>query len=185
MNGSKARCTALVLLTAFLAFGATPSKYEDSRVAELAKEVHSKGWVVYSDWTEQGNWDLFLMRPDGSQVRNITNTPDFHEMGGRFSPDGRRILYRRIAKELKVPNDKWGAMGILVIANSDGSNPVVYGKPGEFPWASWSPDGKQVASLTVGGIEIWDLATKQIVRKLDRKGIYQQLFWSPDGRGFT
>jgi Tol biopolymer transport system component len=178
-------CVASLLLAAGLASAGTPPKYEDSHVAELAKEVRGKGWIVYSDWTEQGNWDLFLMRPDGSQIRNITNSPDFHEMGGRFSPDGRRILYRRIARALRVPNDKWGAMGALVISNSDGSNPVVYGKDGEFPWASWSADGKQVACLTVGGIEIWDLASKQIVRKLDRKGIYQQLFWSPDGAWLT
>jgi hypothetical protein len=176
---SKGRCVASFFPAAVLAFGAAAPKYEDSHVAELAKEVRSKGWIVYSDysdWTEQGNWDLFLMRPDGSRIRNITNSPDFHEMGGRFSPDGRRILYRRIAKSLRLPNDKWGAVGTLVISNSDGSNPVVYGKDGEFPWASWSPDGKQVACLTVSGIEIWDLASKQIVRKLDRKGIYQHLF---------
>ena len=35
------------------------------------------------------------------------------------------------------------------------------------------------------GIEIRDVATKQIVRKLDRKGIFQQLFWSPDGKWFV
>src|SRR4051812_3983832 len=175
----------MMLVAPVIAVAATPPKNDDAHAAELAREVHAKGWIVYSAWAEPGNWDLFLSRPDGSNQRNITNTTEFHEMGGRFSPDGRRILYRRMPKEVKVPNDKWGAMGNLVIANSDGSNPVEYGKPGDFPWASWSPDGKQVACLTVGGIEIWDLATKQIVRKLDRKGIYQQLFWSPDGAWLT
>jgi Tol biopolymer transport system component len=178
-------CKVVLLLAPVAGCGATLPKNDDPRAAELAREVHGKGWIAYSAWTEQGTWDLFFSRPDGTQQRNITNTPDFHEMGVRFSPDGRRILYRRIAKELRVPNDKFGAMGILVIANADGSNPIEYGKPGEFPWASWSPDGKQVACLTVGGIEIWDLESKKMVRKLDRKGIYQQLYWSPDGNWLT
>jgi len=42
-----------------------------------------------------------------------------------------------------------------------------------------------VACLTRAGIEIRDLATKNVVRKMDRNGIYQQLFWSPDGKWFT
>jgi Tol biopolymer transport system component len=125
------------------------------------------------------------MRPDGSHRRNLTNTPDSSEMGGRFSPDGKKILFRRIAPNIKIHHDSWGKMGQLVIANADGSDPVVYGEAGEFPWAVWSPDGKQVATLTPSGIEIRDLATKAVVRKVDRKGIYQQLFWSPDGRFFT
>lgn len=157
----------------------------DPRVPELAREVKAKGWIVFEAKTDKGDWDLFLMRPDGSARRNITNAPDTNELGGRFSPDGKRILYRRVAREGKIPHDKWGALGQLVIANANGSNPVTWGETGEFPWASWSPDGLQVGCLTKTGIEIRDLATKQVVRKIDRKGIYQQLFWSPDGKWFT
>jgi Tol biopolymer transport system component len=165
-----------VLIAAGAAWAAGPE------VARLAGEVAGKGWIVYSAKTAKGDWDLFLMRPDGSRRRNITNTPDFHEIGGRFSPDGRKILYRQIPPTTKVHHDWWGRAGQLVIANSDGSNPVGYG---EFPWASWSPDGRQVACLTRTGIEFRDPATKKILRTLDRKGIYQQLYWSPDGNWLT
>jgi len=150
--------------------------------AQLAREVGGKGWIIFSAKTANGDWDLFLMRPDGSGRRNVTQTPGFHEVGGRFSPDGRRILYRRIPPNIQVHHDWWGRAGDLVIANADGSNPVVWG---EFPWASWSPDGKQVACLTKTGIEFRDLATKQVVRTLDRQGIFQQLYWSPDGRSLV
>ena len=155
---------------------------DDAKAGRLAKEVARDGWIVYSAKTAKGDWDLFLMRPDGSHRRDITNTPDFNEIGGRFSPDGKKILYRRIPPSTKVNHDTWGRSGMLVIANADGSAPVVYG---EFPWASWSPDGKQVACLTNKGIEFRDLESKRVVRTLDRKGIYQQLFWSSDGRWFT
>jgi Tol biopolymer transport system component len=174
-----------IIAVLFLALNTFATANRDPATAQLAREVGTKGWIVYSAHTDKGDWDLFLSRPDGTHVRNITNTPDSSEIGGRFSPDGRRLLFRRIAPGTKIHHDTWGAAGQLVITNADGSNPVVYGAPGEFPWATWSPDGKQVACLTRTGIEIRDLATKAVVRKLDRQGIYQQLFWSPDGKWFT
>ncbi|MDA2926440.1 hypothetical protein MYX78_04280 [Acidobacteria bacterium AH-259-G07] len=160
------------------------SSSNDPRVAQLAKEVRNKGSIMYSARTDSSDWDLFLIRPDGSNRRNITNTPDFHEMGGRFSPDGKRLLYRRLSKALKFHHLKWGVQGQLIIANSDGTDPVPIGDPDEYPWASWSPDGKQIACLEKTGIKIYDLTTKRKIREMGRKGIYQQLFWSPDGELF-
>lgn len=156
----------------------------EDRVAQLAQEVGGKGWIAYAARGENGTWDLFLMRPDGSERRNITNTPDFEEGGPRFSPDGKRLLYRRFAKGTVINHDLWGFQGNLMIAEPDGANPVQVGGDREFPWASWSPDGKQIACLTQKGIQIVDLETKKIARELPRKGIYQQLFWSPDGQWF-
>jgi Tol biopolymer transport system component len=167
----------LVLLAASVAWGA-----QDEKVAQLAKEVGNKGWIVYAARGDNGMWDLFLMRPDGSQRRNITNTPDYEEGGPRFSPDGKKLLYRRFAKGTEINHDLWGFQGNLMIANRDGSNPVQIGGDREYPWASWSPDGKRIACLTIAGIQIVDLETKKIVRELPRQGIYQQLYWSPDGR---
>jgi Tol biopolymer transport system component len=157
----------------------------DSQTAKLAKEVAAKGWILYSGKTAVGDWDLFVMRPDGSHKRNITNTPNLNEIGARLSPDGLKLLYRRVAPGVKIRHDAWGSLGTLVVANPDGTNPQVYGESGDFSWAVWSPDGKQFACLTKTGIEIRDVATMQLVRKLDRKGIFQQLFWSPDGKWFV
>ena len=65
-----------------------------------------------------------------------------------------------------VDENHYGAQGELVLAGSDGSNPTVLGQGGEYPWASWSPDGKQVACLSIKGITIVDVVTRQVVRKL-------------------
>lgn len=159
---------------------------EDPAVAALAKEVAGRGWIFFSAPTPQGDYDLFLARPDGSKSRNITNTPEFDEYGGRFSPDGARILYRRLPKSEKINHDLWGQFGELVIANADGTNPVVQGKPGEFPWASWSPDARQIACLhrREGKIRIFDLETKKTIKEMPRQGVFQQMFWSPDGKRF-
>jgi len=156
----------------------------DANAAALAEEVRGKGWIAYSARGSSGDWDIFLMRPDGSQVRNITSTPAFEEAAPRFSPDGKRMLYRRLPKGTTVSHDKWGFQGSLVIADADGARPAVFGRDGEYPFAAWDPTGKRISCLTPKGIEIVDLAGKQVLRRLDRKGIFQQLFWSPDGKWF-
>ena len=156
----------------------------DPNVAALAEEVRGKGWIAYSARGSGGDWDIFLMRPDGSQVRNITNTPGFEEAAPRFSPDGKRMLYRRLPRGTTISHDKWGFQGRLVIADANGARPAVFGEEGEYPFASWDPAGKCVSCLTIKGIEVVDLAGKQVLRRLDRKGIFQQLSWSADGKWF-
>lgn len=148
----------------------------------LAKEVRGLGWIAFGARTEKGDWDLFVMRPDGSERRNITNTPGYNEAAPRFSPDGRKLLYRRLDKSVQIDGNRYGMQGQFVISNSDGSNPQVIGGAGEYPWATWGPDGKQVVCLAPNGISFVDLATRKVVRTLDRKGIFQQLSWSPDGK---
>jgi len=164
------------------AFAAEPPR--DERTAGLAREVRDKGWIAYGGRSTNGTWDLFLTRPDGSQRRNITNTPDFEEGAPRFSPDGKKMLYRRTPKGTEISHDNWGFQGRLVIANADGSDPKVSGAEKEYPWASWSPDGREIACLTLKGIDFVDLATKKVLRRLPRRGMFQQMFWSPDGKWF-
>jgi Tol biopolymer transport system component len=156
----------------------------DGARAALAGEVANHGWIVYCARAENGTWDLFLMRPDGSQRRNISNTPDTEEAAPRFSPDGKRILFRILRKNATINHDRWGFQGTAAICDPDGRNLTVLGKEGTYPWASWSPDGRQLLCLANKGILIADIEKRAAVRELPRKGIFKQLFWSPDGRWF-
>jgi hypothetical protein len=157
---------------------------DDPRVVELAREVADKGWIVYGARSPQGDWDLYVCRPDGSHVRNISNTPQYNEAAPRFSFDGKRLLYRRLPRDATIHHDQWGFQGELVIARADGSDPKPFGGEGEYPWAAWSPDDTQLSCLTKQGILIVDVATKKTVRKMPRKGMYQQLVFSLDGKWF-
>jgi Tol biopolymer transport system component len=148
----------------------------------LAADLHNQGWIVYSAKAKLGDWDLFLMRPDGSDRHAITQTAEFNEAGARFSPDGTRLLYYRMPKATPVDNNTYGTFD-LVVAKSDGTHPIVYGP--SFQWASWSPDGERIACLSNKGIEIVDLDSRSILRQFSRKGIVQQLIWSPDGMAFV
>ncbi|MCL4177825.1 MAG: PD40 domain-containing protein [Verrucomicrobia bacterium] len=162
----------------------------DAAEDELEREVADQGWIVYAARTAQGDYDLFLSRPNGSGRRNLTQTPGWSEYGGRFSPDGTRLLYRRQVKGPEVRpgeginHDLWGATGSLCVALVDGTGVEALGGDGELPWASWSPDGRQLACLyrREGRIRIVELATRRVVRELPRQGIFQQMYWSSDGR---
>lgn len=160
-----------------------PSILPDA-TSRLAQEVHSKGWIVYGARSDKGDWDLFACRPDGSSIRNLSTTPEFNEAAPQFSRDGRKLLYRRLSRTETIDGNRYGEQGELVIANSDGTGVQVFGKPGEYPWASWSPDGKQLACLSIQGISLIDLASRQVLRTLPRRGFFQQLSWSPDGQWF-
>jgi Tol biopolymer transport system component len=166
------------------ALAAAPSPNTTSTnaaVRELAAEVRTKGWICYASRSPSGDWDLFVCRPDGSDQRPFTRTPEFSEFSPQFSRDGTRVIYRRMGPREKLDNNRHGEQGALVLANADGSSPVALGAPGELTWASFSPDGKQLACLSIKGISFYDLATRKIVRTLPRKGFFQQLTWSPDG----
>jgi Tol biopolymer transport system component len=149
---------------------------------ELAREVATRGWIVYSSRTDTGTWDLFLMRPDSSAGRNLTQSKGYNEGGARFSPDGSRLLYYRMPQDTAMDNNTYGLYD-LVLARADGTQPVVWGR--QYPWACWGPMGKELACLTPAGIRIFEVESLREVRKLPRQGIVQQLGWSPDGRWFT
>ena len=157
----------------------TPS---DTRVEELKREVHDKGWIVYGARTSKGDWDLFMVRPDGSENRGITSTPDYSEFLPRPSPDGNRLMYRRVKKSDTLDNNRHGAQGELVIANIDASKPEVIGKEGEYAWASWTPDGKSICCISPKEISFVQLAGKKATQRIPRQGFYQQLILSPDGK---
>jgi Tol biopolymer transport system component len=145
----------------------------------LSREVRSMGWIACSAANRAGNWDLWIMRPDGSNRRQITRTRDLHETGVRFSPDGKRMLYYRQPATEPVDNNTYGSSE-LVIANADGSNPVVMGT--NFAWASWGPDSQHISCLSRAGIKVCEIATWKVVRQFPRRDIVSQLVWSPDGR---
>lgn len=162
--------------------GFDSSQAANEPVQRLTAEVRSKGWIAYAARSEKGDWDLFLCRPDGSQRRHLTATPEHNEFSPQFSRDGRRLLYRRTPLSEKIDDNLHGTQGELVIANSDATDPKALGRPGDYSWASWSPDGKLIACLSIKGISFVDVAAGRTLRMLERRGFFQQMTWSPDGQ---
>lgn len=164
-----------------LSLGALANAAEPD-TASLARELRSQGWIAFSAVGAAGDWDLFAMRPDGSERHQLTHTREFNETGVRFSPDGKRLLYYRQPAADPVDNNSYGTHE-LMLADTNGANAVSFGT--DFPWAAWGPDSKTFAALTPRGIVVVDVASRKITRAVPRAGIVQQLGWSPDGRTFT
>lgn len=175
------RSTDHALLVRLIVCATLPlvASHNGSWAADLTTDVRELGWIAFSAPGGSGDWDLFIMRPDGSDRRSLTETPATNEAGVRFSPDGKRILYYRMPREELVDNNTYGTWE-LVIADADGGRPVAYGRG--LPWASWGPDGQQIAVLQPSGIQFVDLQSRQVLRTIPRQGIVQQLVWSPDGK---
>ena len=126
--------------------GLPPKGSEDTPDAdELAamQRVGAKanGIIVWSS-SRVGNHDLFTMKTDGSDVKQITSGENV-DWFPRFSPDGTKILFCRSKKgwvsERDANNsDKWDIYTI----NVDGSDPQKVVERGS--WASWISAGEIV-----------------------------------------
>lgn len=173
------------LLFALAVVAAARCAVAADEIPALREAVRAKGWIAYTARSPQGDYDIFLMRPDGSAVTNITRTPDFNEAYPLFSRDGSRLLWRRLTRGETIDGNNYGAQGAPVIARADGGDAKPLGGDGELPWASWSPDGRQLLCLAPKGLQIVDIATRKVVRTIPRKGFFQQPTWSPDGKSFV
>jgi Tol biopolymer transport system component len=119
--------------------GEPPKGSEDApEAAELAqiKAVGAKadGIIVWSS-SRMGNHDLFTMKTDATDVRQITQG-DTVDWFPRFSPDGKSILFCRskhgwVSERDANNSDKWDIYTVAV----DGSNPLKVVTDGS--WASW------------------------------------------------
>lgn len=80
--------------------------------------------------------EIYLMNADGSGVRRLTHTPGY-DGGPFFSPDGRRILWRRFSEK--------GDMADVFTMNLDGSDERRLTDFGAMSWAPYfHPSGRYV-----------------------------------------
>lgn len=125
------------------------------------------------------------MRPDGSERRALTRTPEWNEAAPQFSRDGTKLLYRRLKAAEKIEGNRYGQQGALMLANSDGTGARPLAADGELAWASWSPDGGEVATLSLKGISFVETTSGKVLRTFPRKGFFQQVTWSGDGKSLV
>jgi TolB protein len=85
---------------------------------------------------------LYSVDPDGSGLLQLTNLPN-GAASAVFSHDGTRIAYKGLSPD--SPPDDVTLYGDLVVADADGTNPVVIATHvlGMSPTA-WSPDDREV-----------------------------------------
>lgn len=106
-----------------------------------------------------GNRDLWAIRPDGTGLRQITDTPDVQEANPDWSPDGSRLAYDACrSTTYPCPGN---ANYEIVTADPDGSGVRVLTRvAGVDANPSWSPDGSRLVfrSDRSGFTHIWTMA---------------------------
>ncbi len=128
--------------------------------------------------------DIFIMRADGSEVKQLTDVPGY-DGGPFFSPDGKRICWRRFAEN--------GATAEIMTMNIDGSDQRAITKIGALSWAPfYHPSGKYLVFTTnkhgFANFELYlaDVEGKSTpVRVTDTPGFDGLASFSPDGNKLT
>ena len=70
----------------------------------LQSELEASGFELVHERYVDNNWELFSTSADGKSSRNLTNTPDVHELYPQVSPNGKWICF--IVDEGKGRNTK-------------------------------------------------------------------------------
>ncbi len=179
-NGMRLGLPTLCLL--LLASPATAAE-----LAEDMKEVSAK--IVYETWQDD-NWELFTIRADGSDMVNLTKTPDRNELYPHVSPDGTKICF--------VCDEGSGADKIrnVYVMNLDGTARKLVAENARQP--CWKSDSTAIAYLkgevdqftytdyATKGIFLYDLASRQHRQHPNRELMHlYNLCWSPDGKWFV
>jgi Tol biopolymer transport system component len=87
-------------------------------------------------------WELFVMKADGSERTRLTNSPGTDEYDPAWSPDGKQIAF--VAWNWSIPGSETSSNTYLV--NVDGSHlrPLTHSGLMEQHFV-WSPDGQYIA----------------------------------------
>ena len=139
---------AIVSLTAMQ--DPTSSKPEGSTTAPVSAPMPREALnlkdipfrIVYETYRKTGgkeNWELYMMNADGSEAKNLTNTPDIDEMYPHVSPDATKICFS--ADEL----DRKDKVRNVYYMNIDGSDRVRVATNTREP--CWCIDSKSIAYL--------------------------------------
>ena len=148
---------------------------------EEGKEDLSAQWSPKGDWVafvsdRAGNRDIYLVKPDGTGLRRLTEGPE-DEGSPSFSPDGGRLAMFA-AEE--------GSLSLRIVALKSGEIRTVHKEPGPGYGLAWSPDGRFLAfnAERDGNMDLYvlDLESGAARRLTDQPGTDHLPVWYPDGK---
>ena len=156
-------------------------------VPSLAQSTGPNSKIVYGS----NDFDIYVMDGDGTNIVNLTNSPDRSESGPVWSPDGSKIAF----VESHYYDDGYTYFDIWVM-DADGSNRVNLTRTShndEFS-PSWAPGGQRIAFVKTvphpqisedWGIYVMDADGGNVVSLTNSRDTppYEETgpAWAPDG----
>jgi TolB protein len=120
--------------------GRDPVRLTNNAWYDAEVTVSPDGSKVLFSRQVDGKLDLWLMRPDGSDQRQLTHTESWQEGGAEFLPDNRTIIYRAWHREDQAKKSPL-PMAIFTIRD-DGSDLRQLTSDTTTNWAPYpAPDG--------------------------------------------
>ncbi|HEX8128567.1 MAG TPA: S8 family serine peptidase [Pyrinomonadaceae bacterium] len=117
---------------------ATPGKVPDAGLGTPNLVLFKPNSKIAFSSLRDGNWELYVMDPDGSNQKNLTLNAA-KDLPVVWSPDGRKIAFQ---------SNRTGA-GDIYVMNSDGSGLTRLTTSTYADQApSWSPDSKRIAFIS-------------------------------------
>jgi Tol biopolymer transport system component len=146
-------------------------------------------WILFGRQID-GKMDLYTMRPDGSEVFQVTHTPDWQEGGAQWMPDGKTIIYR--AWKIQDQGQRGMPMQIFTI-KPDGTDMKQITSEAGTNWApAPAPDGRHFVFVKLLPPRNFEVFMMDIVSGEQRRLTYNDAFdgfpaISPDGHwmGFS
>ncbi len=97
-------------------------------------------WIVFASLRDSPNWwELYVMRPDGTDVTRLTWWEDASDLSPTWSPDGTKLAFaskRDGNWEIYTMDRDGGNLARLTNDPADDSNPA------------WAPDGSRIAFVS-------------------------------------
>ena len=102
---------------------------------KMAFESESSLKLIFSS-NKDGNWEIYSMNMDGSELINLTNNPG-DDINPKWSPDGSKISFT---------SDRDGGVNSVFVMNADGTNQtnIIPAIDVTASQASWHPDGDKL-----------------------------------------
>ncbi len=138
------------------------------------------GRIAFTGRGRDNNFDIFVIRPDGSGKTNLTDTPG-NESDAAWSPDGERLAFGYTGPDYR---------SMLVTINASGGDRRTVLESDElesYGYLAWSPDGTRLAFSAYANDSGWDVyvvdraGTGLANLTPDLPGENSTPAWSPDG----
>jgi Tol biopolymer transport system component len=98
-----------------------------------------------------GEWDVYVVQPDGSSAKRLTNSPDSPKEGPVRSPTGSAIALSTFGELIVIDPNSGETRTLAACARPEGRDPVLIHLHSS-PWLPdpWSPNGRYI-TFSVGG----------------------------------